>query len=133
MRVTLIVLTAVCAGLFAHQFALLGQTRKEKAKAAASTSLVCRNAGEGEPTGVVGITIHAQNNRWERTTTAESAKFYTSVRGPWIVVSGVLKMRNAANTDVAGEMNPDPRGKASGTHINGRSYEKGLILTCTTQ
>lgn len=132
MRKTQIVLTFVSACLLAHQFAL-GQSPKGKAKAADFTSLVCRNTGEGEPTGVVGITIHPENNRWERTTTAESAKFYTSARGPWVVVAGVLKMRNTANTDVAGEMNPDPRGKAPGTKINGRSYEKGLILSCTTQ
>lgn len=129
MRIPRIVLViAICISLDSgDRFNLFGQ------RAADFESLVCRNATAGDPTGVVGITIHSENNQWERTQTAEAAQFFDSVRGPWVVVAGVLTMRNTANTAVAGDLNPDPHGRPVGTSIAGRSFEKGLILSCTVQ
>jgi len=108
-----------------------GKQTKAKSKKLDFASLVCKNVA-GEPTGVVGLTIH-DNNQWERTQTAEAAKFFDSVRGPWVVVAGVLSMKNTANTAVAGQLNQDPMGKPPGTMIDGTSMEKGLVLTCTVQ
>jgi hypothetical protein len=134
MRIRKIFLaTVLCLGFSStYGLKLWGQEKQNKAKSKKLdfASLVCKN--KGEPMGVVGLTIH-DNDQWERTQTAAAAKFFDSVRGPWVVVAGVLSMKNTANTAVAGQLNQDPMGKPPGTMIDGTSMEKGLVLNCTVQ